>query len=173
MSEGSELCTAKANGANPEVRPVQLQPPLAVAATVLATAATTMLVATVEALMVELTLCAVEIVSVEVLKVIVRLTVSAMIGVPAVIPIPGIEVMIYGAIVAGAAAIPGACTDKEAAVEPLRAVVAIGRAVIGRKAIVAIRANRSGATDVYTERNLAAGRRWSGCAQRYNSSRGK
>ena len=158
MGEGIELHVAKSEWGEPEGSPHAAGTALAVTATVLA-AATAMLVATVEALMVELALCPVEIIPVEVLKVVVRLTIAAMIGVAAMVAIPGIEIMIHRAIVAWAAVIPGACTDKHAAIEPLGAIVPIRSAVIGGKAIVAIRADRSRAANVYTKRNLAAGRR--------------
>jgi hypothetical protein len=48
---------------------------------------------------------------------------------------------------------PGARPDKDAAAKPLRAVVAVGSAVIGRDVVVAIRAYRSRA-DVDTDLSL-------------------
>jgi hypothetical protein len=46
---------------------------------------------------------------------------------------------------------PWPCSDKNASIEPLRTIVAIGSAVIGRNFIVSVRAGRWSS---YTDRNL-------------------
>jgi hypothetical protein len=61
----------------------------------------------------------------------------------AVISVLGTEAGIDMAIEVFAAVVPGAGTDEYAAVEPLRAVIAIGRAIVRRDGVVAIRANGS------------------------------
>jgi hypothetical protein len=50
---------------------------------------------------------------------------------------------VYAAVSIAVTAIPGAGTDKEAAVEPRRSVVSVGRASIGIITVVAIGAGRS------------------------------
>ena len=88
---------------------------------------------------------------VEVMEVISGLTVRSATGKSAVIA----EAWVKGTIdvaIEGRAMMPGSCTEEDAAVEPFRAVVAVGSAVIGCVAVVTIRATRS---CPYTDNDLS------------------
>ena len=63
----------------------------------------------------------------------------------AVVAITGIEAVIYVSVEAGVAVEPGTGADEEPAHEPVGAVVAVWRAVIGRVVEVSVRAHRSDA----------------------------
>ena len=54
----------------------------------------------------------------------------------------GVEVIVYVAAELGAAMKPWAGTDEDAAGEPLRAVVAVRSAAIGRRFVISIGADR-------------------------------
>lgn len=77
----------------------------------------------------------------------------------AVVSVIGMEAGIDVAVEVVMAVIPGAGADEEAAVEPLRAVVAVGRAVVRRDGVVAIGANGSGA-DVDADLGIRAWSRY-------------
>jgi hypothetical protein len=58
------------------------------------------------------------------------------------VAVAAVNRVIAAVVVVEARTIPGAGADEQAAYEPVRTVVAVGRATIGRVAIVAIRADR-------------------------------
>src|ERR1700728_3094015 len=90
---------------------------------------------------------------VEAMEVIRWCMVSAVAGESAVITSTGIKVTIHRAMEAGGAVEPGTGAEEDAAIAPLRTVVAVGGAVVGRIVKVAIRADwRS--TDVDADRDL-------------------
>jgi len=64
-------------------------------------------------------------------------------GVWAVIAVLGMEVVIYVAVEVIRAMKPGTSTDEDTTTKPLRAVVAVGSAVVGWGFVVAVRAHRS------------------------------
>lgn len=70
-----------------------------------------------------------------------------------VIPVPKIEAMIHVAMEALGAVEPGSGTDEYASAEPLGAVVAIGRTVIGRNFVIPVGA-LGRRPDIHTHRDL-------------------
>jgi hypothetical protein len=64
-------------------------------------------------------------------------------GIWAVIAVLGVEVVIYVTVEMIWTVKPGAGTDEDAACEPLRAIIAVWSAVIGRSFVVTVRAHRS------------------------------
>lgn len=71
----------------------------------------------------------------------------------AVVPVVRIEVVIYVPVKVGGAMKPGTGANKHAAVEPLRPVVAVGGAVVGRPVVVAVWTPRGG-TNVHADTHL-------------------
>jgi hypothetical protein len=69
----------------------------------------------------------------------------------AVVAVMGIEAIVHVSVKAGMAMEPGTRTDKDSAHKPVRAVVAVGSAVIGRVVEISVRAHRS---DAYVDGNL-------------------
>jgi len=94
---------------------------------------------------------------VETLEVVGRLMIAAVGRVSAVVAIAGIEAAIDAAVEAGAAVIPAACADEDAAIEPFGAVVAVGSAVVGAESVVSVGADGSASTDADADRNLGLG----------------
>ena len=77
----------------------------------------------------------------------------------AVVAVIGMEVGIDVAVEVFGTVEPGAGADEDTAVEPLRAVVAVGRAVVGRNGVVAVGADGGGA-DVDADLGIRAGCRY-------------
>ena len=92
----------------------------------------------------------------EAMEVVRRCMVAAVLREAAVIAVAGIEVAIHGAVEVVGAMEPGAGSDEDAAIEPLRAVVAVRRAVVGGVVIVAVGAFGRGA-DIDADGNLGVG----------------
>ena len=80
-------------------------------------------------------------------------------GICAVIAVIGMVAGIDVAVEVVMAVVPGAGADEDAAVEPLRAVVAVGRAAVRACGVVAIGANGSGA-DVDADLGIGAWSRY-------------
>jgi hypothetical protein len=78
-------------------------------------------------------------------------------GVRAVIAVFGVVVVVDGTAEVLGAVEPGAGSDEDSAGEPLRAVVAVGSAVIGRGSVVAVWA-LGGYTDGHADLGLGLGR---------------
>jgi len=74
-----------------------------------------------------------------------------------VITAPDIEGMIHMTVEVSRPVIPRACPDKDAAVEPFRPVVAIRRAIVRRRLVIAVRTNRRPARYSYRYPGWAAG----------------
>ncbi len=129
--------------------------------------------AAMEAFRVTFTVYPVKIIAVKAIPVIVRLMVATVCGVATMVPVTRIEATVDRAVKACPTAVPGACAEKYAAIEPLRTVVAVGRAVVRSIAIVAIGADGSGTTDIYPKGNLGAGGCWSSKSQTDNRGCGK
>ena len=139
------------------------------AATVVAAAHEAATAATVEAFMMCFAVGSMPIVAMEVVEVVMDVDVLAAIGVAAMVAVAGIEVMIDRAIAAGPAVIPGTGAEKQPAVEPLGTIVAVGGALVGGVAIVAVGAAGSWSTDVDTEGDLSRGAGW--CSEGKTHSR--
>lgn len=75
----------------------------------------------------------------------------------AVIAMIDVEVVIYVAMEAMWAVEPGACSDKDAAIEPFRPIIAVRGAVVGSVVIVSVRTNRRG-TDLDGDLGVRFGR---------------
>ena len=75
----------------------------------------------------------------------------------AVIAVFGMVGVVHIAVEVGGAVEPGASSDEDSAGEPLRAVVAVGGAAVGRGFVVAVGACGSDA-DAYTDLGLGLGR---------------
>jgi hypothetical protein len=87
-------------------------------------------------------------------EVVVWLTISAVLGEAAAIAETWVKRTVDRTIEAARAAEPATGTEEDAASKPLWPIVAVGCAVVGCIVEVAIRADRSRATDLDAERNL-------------------
>src|SRR6185437_845463 len=107
-----------------------------------------------------------QVIAVEVMEVAVVVKVLIVARIGSVIAVPRIKAVVHMAVEIAAAVVPGTGADKHAVREPLRTVVAVRSAAIGRIVVVTIGADGRG-TNLYAEADLSCvGRR--NCGQHCN-----
>lgn len=121
-----------------------------------------LLVAAVEPFVMTLTIWAVKIISMEVVKVIRLIMEIAVTRETTVVSVTRIQIMIHRTVESVGTMEPWACSEKGSVIEPLRSVISVGSTVVRCIPVIAIWAYRRGSTDIYTERNLCFG--W-GCSR--------